>query len=177
MKLTWLLPMAGVVSISGPLVLFSQSTYLAEVTITAGPGSSGTIVSPHDLVKVDGIGRAYVEFHALLPTAKGMNLELGVRPQTEAITYFQNYCCSSNSEGVVSGIVQLGSKEYPLHQDERYSFVLTQSKEQVMQGEILSRAYKLADAGYWPLLLVSILASAIQIVEWGFRLFLRKRML
>jgi hypothetical protein len=123
---------------------------------------------------VDSVGRAFIEFRAILPTAKNAKFELGLRPQAEPITYVQDQCCSSNSEGIISGILQLGSKQYPLHQDERYSFVLMQSKERVMQGEILSRAYKLADANYWFLLLVGIVASAIQIVEWSYRIFLRR---
>jgi hypothetical protein len=173
LSLVWLPPVAGVLSISAPLFLFAESSYLAETRIDADEGI-GTIISRHDLVKVDGMGRAYIEFRALLPNTKDGKFELGVRPQAELRTYRQESCCTFSGDGVITGVIQLGSKEYPLHQDERYSFKLTRADTPIMGGGILSKAYRLADADYWLLLFVSIIANVVQILEWTSRLLWRK---
>jgi hypothetical protein len=172
MNLAWLFPVAAVCSISTPLCLFAESTYLAEITISIDSTYPAKIVSQHDLIKVDGAGRAFLEFRAVMPAAAAdEKFNISVRPQAESSSYPQANCCKSNSDGVISGVIQLGSEQYKLHKDEKYYFELTRAGAMVLQGQILSHAYRMADANYWILLYIAIAGSVIQVVEWSVKIW------
>jgi hypothetical protein len=70
-------------------------------------------------------------------------------------------------EGRASGRAQLGSDKYPLSQDERYMFRLTDadSDTTLMEGTVLVRVEELAGPAPSILALIGALASVIQIVE------------
>lgn len=68
-------------------------------------------------------------------------------------------------EGTVSGVVQLGSKQWPLRQDEQYYFRLVDSKERTfIEGRIMAKVYPVAGISRPAILLIGLFASILQII-------------
>lgn len=158
--------------------LSQQRAYWARISLSPDSNQRAFLTSNQDLAEVDRFGRAFFSFHASSQYSKDEKFTLGIRPIAEPTFYVQEQCCGSDDLGKISGIAQLGSPAYPLHQGEEYEFRLANAaKKPVLHGkinvEVLTTVVSNGST-YWSMLVamfLSIMASIIQISKWlGFEL-------
>lgn len=166
--------LAAIIALSTPIIyLEMHPKYFATVSLAPNIKPSVTLQLTQAFVRVDGYGRAFFQFRASSLNSKNEQLALGIRPDSEPNFYQQKNCCSSDANGTISGIAQLGVSEYPLHQDEQYDFQLSDSsdpKTTILDGKIIVVVYRLMDSERWIILAIGIVASMIHIVDWVWRL-------
>lgn len=164
-KLTpWILVMALLVT--APLLWFSwRPLYLVEVLIQPTSEARGQILVRQILTKADGNGVVFFDFRALVGSDVGEFLFLEIRPAAEAKFYRQGDGYRV-VDRIVSGVAQLGHPDWPVHQDEKYTFRLVATGGiPLLDGTILAKAHPISGTSPWVLAAIGLLASVIEILR------------
>jgi hypothetical protein len=162
---------AALATFCAPIIYMNlHGTYIADIqfsvpTKTVTPNIS--IIQLEYYVPVDGVGRAFFTFHATAQKYRNNTLDLYIKPLATSTPYKQDDCCRVDDGGELSGRAQLGSPDYPLHQDEKYEFALQSNDTKVaLQGTLSATVLKLADKDNWLVLALGVAASVITIADW-----------
>jgi hypothetical protein len=102
-------------------------------------------------------------------------VQLYIRPTTVKASFGQG--AWRVQRGVVRGVVELGSSDWPLEEDESYSFRLASADDDdrtLAEGTIIARVSDLAVRPGGALLWIGLLASLIQILQTAFLIFWQK---
>jgi hypothetical protein len=161
-----------IVMVTGPL-LYWASHPLRVVEVYLQPLPGGRIVLPRTVAVTRSDGRvAYVDWYGetLDNTIERVTLE--IHPDTHP-TFIQVGTYDVRN-GEVRGVLPLGSQEWPLVEDARYTFRLVDSNGRVvLEGRILADVTTVAGGDQSAIAAIGLLASVIQILEALARYFLR----
>lgn len=154
------------------LYLASHPIRLVEVYFQ--PTQSADIALTRTYVPTRSDGRkAFVNVYGETndPTIGELNWE--IQPEKHPTFIFAG--SSKVSEGTLRGVIQLGSDEWPLKADERYTFRLARPDGRVvLDGQILANVTTLAGGDQLAIVVIGLLASAIQIIEAAVRWLLKR---
>ena len=153
------------VCVTAPLAYFGfRPIYLADVSLISDSESGAQLSSKSAFTRVDGDGVAFFDFRAVVPGTTSKVLFLEIRPAAVP-TFYRQGDGFRVVNGISSGVGQLGSKQSPLHQDERYSFRFVDASGQLLiDGKILVNVHAIAGISQLAILLIGFFASILQIV-------------
>ncbi len=148
-----------------PLAYFGlRPIYLTEISVQERSSHNTRLVSNVSFTRTDDNGVVYFDFQAFTNEPNAKLLYFEIRPAVEPKFYRQG-AGYKVVEGMVSGVAQLGSKQWPLHQDEQYYFRLVDSKERILiEGRIMAKVYPVAGISQMAILLIGFFASILQII-------------
>ena len=151
--------------VTGPLAFFGyRPIYLADISILPSSETQAQLYSKSAFTRADDDGVAFFDFRAAVPSATTQVVFLEVRPAAEPKFYRQGNGFRI-AGGVAAGVGQLGSKQWPLHQDEQYTFRLVDSSgASFMDGKIIAKVHAVAGSSQLTILLIGFFASVLQIV-------------
>jgi hypothetical protein len=157
--------LATVAVVSVPLVAVGlRPGYLVAISIQPRSEEQLRVLCKESLTPIDGSGVAFFDFRASTNLPTGGKLQLQIRPDADPTFHQQRYSYSIDN-GMVAGVAELGSVDWPLLQDEGYTFrVIDANGSSVLDGRIVARAHPLLNANQWLIIAVGVLASVIQIV-------------
>jgi hypothetical protein len=154
------------VFITLPLAYFAlKPTYFAEILLSQQAQSVVQIQSKKTFTKVDGDGRAFFEFRASTSLANGSKVTFEIKPDADPQYHPQGKGFKVDN-GMIVGICQLASKEWPLHQNEKYIFhIVNVNQQEIMHGEIIAMVYSIAGSSQLVIGFIGLLASILQIIQ------------
>lgn len=157
--------LATLAAVSAPLLVVGlRPAYLATVSIQPRSEAQLQVLSKESLTRVDGAGVAFFDFLASTDLPTGGMLQLLIRPVADPEFHPQRNSYPIDG-GMVEGVAELGSRDYPLRQDEDYAFrVVDSDGKSVLAGHIFASVHPILDASQWLIVAIGILASVIQIV-------------
>jgi hypothetical protein len=150
--------------VTSPLCCFGlRPTLLVEVLVEPTSGSQGQAVTRRVVTQPDSNGVVFWELRVQLPKP-AQDVQLELRPETERRFYRQSPGVPL-SDGVLAFVVQLGSPEWPVRDDQRYSFrFMSSDGESLLDGEVLARVRPIAGSTPWVVASIGLLASVLQIL-------------
>jgi hypothetical protein len=151
-----------------------KSERVVEITI-APISSPGATVICHSAIARVSRGPALFEFCAELFDADIDKVQLYIRPIMLRTSFGQGVW--RVQRGVVREVAELGSSDWPLEEDESYSFRLASADDNdrtLAEGMIIARVSDLAVHPGSALLWIGLLASLIQIFQTAFLMFWQK---
>lgn len=149
-----------------PLVVLSfDSKYLAAISLQPVSEEKAQVPCKSTLTEVDGSGRAFFDFRSTVLGAVDEVLFLEIRAIAERDYRRQGDGYKVVRGGMVSGIAELGSIEWPLRGDEEYRFRLVDGRgSSVLDGTILARVYSVDRPQRSAVVAIGVLASILQIL-------------
>jgi hypothetical protein len=152
------------VMVTGPLLYWaSHPVRLVEVYLQ--PLQGGRVLLPRTVAITRSNGRvAYVDWYGETLDSTLERVTLEVHP--EAHPTFIQVGTYDVHNGEVRGVLPLGSQEWPLVEDARYSFKLVDlGGRVVLEGRILADVTTVAGGDQAAIAAIGLLASVIQILE------------
>lgn len=157
--------LATLAVVSAPLLFVGlRPAYLVTISIQPRSEAQLQVLCKESLTRVDGAGVAFFDFLASTDLPTGGRLQLMIRPVVDPEFHIQRILYPIDG-GMVAGVAQLGSRDYPLRQDESYTFrVVDTAGRAVLDGHISARVHPVLGASQWLIVAIGILASVIQIL-------------
>jgi hypothetical protein len=142
-----------------------RGTYLVEVTLQPESERQARVTRDCAVIRTWG-GEAYFDFKGELvdPYAPVKEVHFEIKPSNGA-TWFPQAPMSLGQDRTLRGLIQLGSRKYPLIRDQEYSFrTVDQNEETLLEGTLRAKVTRVEGADQ---LLVSlgILASVVQVLH------------
>jgi hypothetical protein len=148
-----------------------KSERVIEITIAPISSPGATVICHFAFARVSS-GPALFEFCAELFDPDIDKVQLYIRPTRLKTSFGQGTW--RVQRGAVRGVAELGSSDWPLEEDESYSFRLATADDDdrtLAEGTIIARVSDLAVHHGGALLWIGLLASLIQIFQTAFLIF------
>jgi len=157
--------LATMLAVSVPLIFLGlRPGHIVAISIQPRNEGQLRVLCRERLTPVSGAGVAFFDFQASSDLPSGNRLQLQIRPDAEPNFYPQRQPYVVDN-GIVTGVAELGSRDWPLKQDESFTFrVVDASGKSVLDGRIEARVQPTLNVNHWIIIAIGVFASVIQIV-------------
>lgn len=162
---SWLI--ATALLVSAPLIYLSvRPAYFVDIFVQPDSEAQAQVLSRRILARADDNGVVFFDFRAVVESPLISRVFLEIRPAAEPNYYPQWKDGVPVVKRVASGVAQLGSPKWPLHQDEQYMFRLVDpNRAPLVEGAVTANAHAVSGASPWLLAAIGLVASVVQLLS------------
>lgn len=152
--------------VTAPLVWFGLAPiYIVQILIQPTAEIEAQVLAKEVLTQQGSGGVVFFDFAARLKDSAIERVVLEIRPEAER-TFYRQGDGYRVDDGVATGVAQLGSPEWPLKRDERYTFrLVVPPNRSILDGKIIAKVHPVAGGSPALVVAIGVLASVLQVLS------------